>query len=221
MNQEWSQLQKNMQSQIKKKVTFEEGINTLLELREKLFEEICSFRNEVQREEFDAIPFLNANGYHSKTIAYSLWHTFRIEDIVAHSLMNGDDQIFFLGNYQKRIQAPIITTGNELFKEEIADFSKQLNIEELYQYITEVKDSTNEALKCLTYADLARKMTGIDKENLQKLKVVSGDERAYWLIDYWCGKDVRGFLQMPFSRHWIMHVEASLRIKNKIHPDTL
>jgi len=38
-----------------------------------------------------------------------------------------------------------------------------------------------------------------------------------WLIDYWCGKDIRGLIQMPFSRHWIMHIEASLRIKNKIH----
>lgn len=219
MNKEWSELQKNMQSQIKKKGTFEEGKATLLVLREKLFEEINSFRKELQREEFNAMPFLNANGYHNKTIAYSLWHTFRIEDIVAHSLMNGDEQIFFTGNYQKRIQSPIITTGNELFKEEIADFSGQLNLDELYQYITEVKDSTNKLLKQLTYTDLARKMTENDKSNLRKLEVVSEDERAFWLIDYWCGKDVRGFLQMPFSRHWIMHVEASLRIKNKIHPE--
>ncbi len=25
-------------------------------------------------------------------------------------------------------------------------------------------------------------------------------------------------MQMPLSRHWIMHIEASSRIKNKIHP---
>ena len=47
-------------------------------------------------------------------------------------------------------------------------------------------------------------------------KVVSEDEEAYWLIDYWCGKDIRGLIQMPFSRHWIMHIEASLRIKGKL-----
>ncbi len=44
------------------------------------------------------------------------------------------------------------------------------------------------------------------------------DESAIWLIDYWCNKDVRGLIQMPFSRHWIMHIEACLRIENKIHP---
>ena len=54
------------------------------------------------------------------------------------------------------------------------------------------------------------------KDDLKFLNVVSTDERAVWLIDYWCGKDIKGLIQMPFSRHWIMHIEASLRIKNKI-----
>ena len=54
------------------------------------------------------------------------------------------------------------------------------------------------------------------KEELKSLNVVSEDENAIWLIDYWCNKDIRGLIQMPFSRHWIMHVEACLRIKNKI-----
>ncbi|MDE7404610.1 MAG: phage head-tail adapter protein, partial [Lachnospiraceae bacterium] len=67
--------------------------------------------------------------------------------------------------------------------------------------------------------DLKRKMTDKDKEHLKSLEVVSTDERAYWLIDYWCGKDVRGLIQMPFSRHWIMHIEACIRIKNRMHPD--
>ncbi len=48
--------------------------------------------------------------------------------------------------------------------------------------------------------------------------IVSKEESAIWLIDYWCNKDVRGLIQMPFSRHWIMHKEACLRIEKKIHP---
>lgn len=39
---------------------------------------------------------------------------------------------------------------------------------------------------------------------------------AGWLIDYWCGKDSRGLVQMPFSRYWIMHIEAALRIAGKL-----
>jgi len=130
--------------------------------------------------------------------------------------MGRNEQIFFSGDYQKRMRSPIITTGNELVGQQIADFSETLNLDELYRYITEVKESTEDMLRDLSFADLKRKMADTDKERLKALSVVSEDDKAYWLIDYWCGKNVMGLIQMPFSRHWIMHVEASLRIRNKI-----
>ena len=193
------------------------GLDTLFDLRNQLMNTVTSFKNELSREEFNAIPFINAKGYHSKTIAYSIWHVFRIEDIVAHTLINEDEQIFFAGNYQERTNSPIITTGNELKKEEIAEFSKQIDITELYSYIFDVKNSTEKIISSLSYSDLKKKITKNRKEYLKSLNVVSSDENAIWLIDYWCGKDIRGLIQMPFSRHWIMHIEASLRIKIKIH----
>ena len=207
-----------MQTQIRKRDTYEEGIGTLFDLRNQLMETLLSLNNELDREDFDAITFINADGYHSKTIAYSIWHIFRIEDIVMHTLINEDEQVFFTGNYQKHINSPIITTGNELVKQQIADFSGQLNLQELYSYIFEVKKSTEKIIKSLSYVDLARKISEERKECLKSLHVVSTDENAIWLIDYWCNKDIRGLIQMPFSRHWIMHTEACLRIKNKIHP---
>lgn len=76
MNKEWSALNK-------------------LILRDALWDTIISFKEELTREDFNAIPFINADGYHSKTIAYSLWNIFRIEDIVAHTLLKGDEQVFF------------------------------------------------------------------------------------------------------------------------------
>ena len=216
MNKEWSELNKTMQAQIKKKDTYKMGIDTLLSLRSQLMQTLVSFREELRREDFNAIPFINADGYHSKTIAYSIWHIFRIEDIVAHTVINEEEQIFFAGHYKERIHSPIITTGNELMGQQIADFSKQLNLEELYSYIFEVCKSTEKMLERLSYDELERKIPEERKEYLESLKVVSDSEKAVWLIDYWCNKDIRGLIQMPFSRHWIMHTEACLRIKNKI-----
>ena len=216
MNKEWSELNKTMQAQIKKKETYIYGISTLFELRNRLMQTIISFKNYLSREDFNAIPFINSDGYHNKTIAYSLWHIFRIEDIIAHTLINCDEQIFFSGNYKERINSHIITTGNELVKNEISDFSKQLDINELYSYIFEVKESTEAILRELPYEMLKHRISAERREILQKMNVVSSDENAAWLIDYWCGKDIRGLIQMPFSRHWIMHIEASLRIENKI-----
>lgn len=217
MNKAWSELNKTMQTQIKKRDTYKAGIDTLFDLRKQLTETLISFKEELNREDFDVIPFINADGYHSKTIAYSIWHIFRIEDIVAHTLVSETEQVFFSGNYQERINSPIITTGNELVKEQIADFSKRLNLKELYLYIFEVKDSTEKIINSLSYDELKRKISEERKEYLKSLKVVSDDKNAIWLIDYWCGKDIRGLIQMPFSRHWIMHIEASLRIKNRIY----
>lgn len=217
MNKEWSELNKAVQAQIKKKDTYKMGIDTLLDLRGQLMQALVSFKNDLSREDFNAIPFINADGYHSKTIAYSIWHIFRIEDIVAHTLINNDEQIFFAGNYKERINSPIITTGNELVKQQIADFSKQLNIDELYTYIFEVSESTEKILKQLSFEDLKRRIPDERKEYLRALNVVNTDENAIWLIDYWCNKDIRGLIQMPFSRHWIMHTEACLRIISKIH----
>lgn len=205
-----------MQTKIRKNDTYEAGIDTLFELRNRLMKILTVFYSELNREEFNAIPFLNADGYHSKTIAYSIWHIFRIEDIVAHILINEDEQVFYTGNYQERINSPIITTGNELVKQQIADFSKQLNLEELYSYIFEVRESTEKMLEQISYEELKRKIPEERKRYLESLNVVNDGEEAKWLIDYWCNKDIRGLIQMPFSRHWIMHIEACLRIKNRI-----
>ncbi len=216
MNKEWSELNKQMQIKLKKPDTYKQGIAALFELRNELMQTVVSFRAGLTREELNAMPFINSKGYHSKSIAYSLWHIFRIEDIAAHTLIFGDKQIFFSGSYDKRIGSPIITTGNELAGREIADFSEKLNRDELYSYIADVKKSTEDIVRNLTFDELKRRISDDTKSGLMALNVVSSDENAAWLVDYWCEKDVRGLIQMPFSRHWIMHIEACLRIRDKL-----
>jgi len=215
MNTEWADKNKEMQSLLKKN-TFSEGIESLIELRNMLFEEILSWRNILTDDEFCKIPFINSNGYHSKTVAYSIWHIIRIEDIVVNSLILNREEILFSGDFVRKTNSPVITTGNEFVKQEIADFSKTLDINALYEYSASVKKATDEWLGSITYADLKTKFTDEDRENLKALGVVSDSEEASWLIDYWCGKDIKGLIQMPLSRHWIMHIEASKRIIDKI-----
>ena len=214
MNPEWSRLNGALQTQLKQEATFPQGIDTLLTLRRELMAALLDLKRTLRREDFDAMPFPKANGYHSKTIAYSIWHIFRIEDIVAHDLICRDDEVF--RDFRDKIGAPIITTGNELVGGEIAAFSRAIDLDALYAYAAAVKTATDGLLRQLTYRDLRRKFGGEGRARLRSLHVVSADERACWLIDYWCGKTLRGLIQMPFSRHWIMHVEASLRIRNKL-----
>lgn len=214
MNPEWSRLNGALQTQLKQEATFPQGIDTLLTLRRELMAALLDLKGTLRREDFDAMPFPNANGYHGKTIVYSIWHIFRIEDIVAHDLICRDKEVF--RDFRDEIGVPIITTGNELVGGEIVAFSRMIDLDALYAYAAAVKAATDVLLRQLTYRDLRRKFDDEDKARLRSLQVVSTDERACWLIDYQCGKTVRGLIQMPFSRHWIMHVEASLRIRNKL-----
>ena len=216
MNKEWSEKNKEFQKLISKEATFKDGIKMLLELRASVFEQITQIVDGYPEKAFYEMPFAGADGYHSKTLAYSIWHIFRIEDIVCHTLILQDKQVLECGNWQKKTGTDIITTGNELAGQKIAEFSKKLGVKTLYEYAKAVKDSTNEFLQSLEYSVLKQKFTEEDRNRVAACGGVSSDENAVWLIDYWCGKDVRGLLKMPFSRHWIMHVEAMCRIKNQL-----
>jgi len=216
LNNEWSEKNKRIQILLAKEATYKDGIELLVELRREMFEQITQIANGYPAEAFYQMPFANAKGYHSKTLAYSIWHIFRIEDIVAHTLIAKDEQIIVIGEYQKKIGSPVITTGNELQGQEIAEFSKKLNIKALYEYAKEVMLSTNTLLAELQYSQMKNGFSDSDKERLAESGCVSQDENARWLIDYWCNKDIRGLIKMPFSRHWIMHIEAMRRIKNKL-----
>lgn len=216
MNKDWSLQNKAVQQGLSK-AAFPEGINQLMQLRQTLADTMLSWQDTLSTEDFCAVPFPRAEGYHSKTIAYSIWHIMRIEDIVANTLIGGQEQVFFRGGYDQSIGSPIITTGNELAVEELAAFSRQLKLGELYRYMLEVKGSTDEMLQSLNYADLKRTFSEEDRQRIAETHTVSQEETAAWLIDYWCGKDVTGLIRMPFSRHWIMHIEAAQRIRAGIH----
>ena len=216
MNKDWADKNKRMQSLIGKEASFREGLDVLFDLRDDLFGQISSIVKTFPAEAFYRMPFAGAEGYHSKTLAYSMWHIFRIEDIVAHTLIAQDDQVLFTDGWLEKTKSPVITTGNELKDEEIARFSEQLDVKAVYEYCRAVMNSTNALLRKLEYRDLKRKFSDADRERLIGSRCVSTDEDAFWLIDYWCGKDIRGLIRMPFSRHWIMHIEAMCRIKNKL-----
>lgn len=214
MNKEWSDLNKEVKVLLNKKSSFKEGINKLIELRTLLFASWKNYTSDLSTNDYSKIPFMNKDGYESKTIAYSIFHVFRIEDIVLNTLIKNKEQIFIKDNYQNKMNSSIITTGNELNKDCIAEFSKTLIIEELWEYAKNVFDETNKWLSLIKYDDLKMRYSELDEERIKGTNTVAESEN--WLIKYWCGKDIKGLLGVPFSRHWIMHLEASLRIKNKI-----
>ena len=216
MDKNWAETNKEIQALLSKEATLNQAIEKLIAFRAEMFEQIRQIVMGYPEEAFWQMPFAGADGYHSKTLAYSIWHIFRIEDIVAHEMIAEDRQVLFAKGFDKTVHSPVITTGNELAGEAIAVFSKELDIRELYRYALEVMESSNLVLKRLSWTDMKRKFGEDMAAKLKATKCVSEDEEAAWLIPYWCEKDIRGLIKMPFSRHWIMHIEAMRRIKNKL-----
>lgn len=215
MNQYWSEKNKNIQSLLKK-LTLEDAVSMLLDLRNDLMCEMNSWKEILSKEDYSKMPYVNASGYHSKTVAYSIYHIIRIEDIVVNTLIQNKEELFFKFNYKQRMNSSIITTGNELEKEDLKLFSSNIEIDELYNYVYEVKGETEKFILSLGYDDLKKKFNDEDKKRIVELRVVSDSPKARWLLDYWTGKDLKGLILMPLSRHWIMHVEAANRIIEKI-----
>lgn len=207
MNKKWSEELKKIRVLLKNEKNFFEGKKKLLEFRYELFCEWEKFF-DIQRDFLFEMPYPNSKGYDSKNIAYSIYHVFRIEDIVSNTLISDNEEIILLSNYE----FPIMTTGNELVGMEIKNALITMNIEKLHEYIKKVYDNTNDIIEKLEYNDLKKKIPSENREKLINEKSVN--EKNLWLVDYWCDKDVLGLINMPLTRHWIMHLEASKRIEN-------
>ena len=110
----------------------------------------------------------------------------------------------------------VITTANEMNDEQMIEFSKDLNPDELFSYAKEVKNVSQKVLSNLTFKQAKEKVSEQQKQKLLMQNVVSRNPEAFWLVDYWCKKNIRELLQMPFSRHWIMHIEVCEAICKKL-----
>lgn len=217
MDKNYSERHKVILSQLKKELSFYDGIKNLIDLREDLFlNHVEKYFSRLSKDDFCKIPFAGSTGNKDATISWSIYHVFRIEDIICHNFISNDEQIFFAQNYQKKMNCSVITTANEMNDEQMIEFSKDLNPDELFSYAKEVKNVSQKVLSNLTFKQAKEKVSEQQKQKLLMQNVVSTNPEAFWLVDYWCKKNIRELLQMPFSRHWIMHIEACEAICKKL-----
>ncbi|QZY53772.1 DinB family protein [Crassaminicella profunda] len=216
----WNKDIKQLRSIILKEDKIEESKNLCLSLHAMVHSSIMSgidketFEDELLKG-LDENTFKIATNEKGRTIAYGIWHSTRIEDITMNILVAGDKQIFNIENWKEKINSKIIDTGNAMIEEEIIEFSKNINIQELKNYRIAVGRKTRKIIKSLTYADMKRKFK---KDRLQRIVeegAVLDVEGANWLIDFWGRKNVAGIILMPATRHHVIHINESLRAKKK------
>ncbi|ULQ61144.1 DinB family protein [Brucepastera parasyntrophica] len=149
-----------------------------------------------------------------RSILWNIWHITRIEDLTANILIADGSQVLN-GEWLERMRTQITDTGNAMTNEEVAEFSNEIEIEELRKYRREVGLQTRKILKKLKADDLKKKMR---KDQLDRILSEGGVLNAadsVWLLDFWGRKTVSGLLTMPITRHQESHVNDSFKIKSR------
>lgn len=217
---EWNERQQKLKSYLSQRNTFEEGKELCLLQHQMVHQGAMSGYGEptledmlwegVTQEVFSQVP-----GVKGRTIAYGIWHSARIEDITVSLLVQQRSQVFTEGNWKQRIGATIEDTGNSLSPEEILSFSQSMDMEALKEYRLQVGQRTREMITQLTPQDLKGKVRPQDLERVLQEGAVLDLPGSIWLIDFWGRKNVLGILLMPVTRHHMVHLNESMKAKER------
>lgn len=215
---DWNPKQARLKAAAKEPTRFEEAIALCLDLhgmaqfsdvagRETLADAIWEGLTE---EDFVAIP--RGSEF---SIAWYFWHLARIEDLTVNLLIAESDQVLD-GAWLKKLGVAIRDTGNAMSDAETIALGRALDKRQLRNYRNAVGKRTRKVLGGLRPRDMRRKVAS---EGLDRILAEGGvleDENSRWLLDFWGRKDVAGLLQMPVTRHQIVHLNDCVRIRKKL-----
>ncbi|GGH27215.1 DinB family protein [Paenibacillus segetis] len=168
--------------------------------------------NNMTDETFRKYPVVSPDTRNS--IVWQIWHISRIEDMTMNVLVGNQDQVFFSGDWVKKLNINCTHTGNEMTENEVAELSANIDINALLSYRLEVGRATRTIVKSLQPGQFKQKVESVRIEKLLDQGAVK--KEATWLLDYWGKKDTGGLILMPATRHNFLHLNKSIRIKNKI-----
>lgn len=148
------------------------------------------------------------------SLIWIMWHIARIEDMTMNMLVIDCPQVFHKDQWQKRMNAPIQDTGNEISDETMTRLNESIDVDALKAYRIAVGQQTQHIIRDLQPEDVQRK---VQPERIQKLRE-SGDvvPAAKGIIEYWSKRTVAGLLLMPATRHNFIHLNEAARIKQRL-----
>ena len=161
----------------------------------------------VPRETWDTD--LHYAGSKTVPICWQFWHIYRIEDIVSNILMENGQQIFN-DEWKRRIGSSISDTGNALEPEELIAWSKNINVDELRNYIITVGKNTRRILSGLTLKQIKSMVPEEWVMRILEEGGVTTDFRSVWLLVFWGRLTVGGMILTPMTSHHMMHLPTSV-----------
>lgn len=219
VSEQWNPKQALLKEYLSRRDKFDEAIKLCLEMHSLVHTSEMS-SSTVRTYEDDLWDGLNEQVFRwiqengKPTIAWNSWHMTRIEDITSNILIADDSQVLS-NEWSRKLNSEILDTGNAMTVKEIEDFSNRVNMRELRSYRIAVGRRTQIIIEQLKSDDLKRKMTSRQLKRIVSEGGVLDVEGSRWLIDFWGRKTVSGILLMPITRHQIVHLNDSLKMKEK------
>lgn len=218
---QWNPKQALLKEYISKPSQFNEAIRLCLEMHALVHTaEMAGIYQRTLEDEvwdgLDQVTFRTMPTVKDVTIAWNLWHLTRIEDLTANILIaDGQGQQVLDDHWLKRLNVTIRDTGNAMSDEEILALSSAMDMWAMREYRIAVGRRTREVLKALKTDDLRRKFTAAQLQRIMDEGGLLEAEGSKWLLDFWGKKTVAGILQMPITRHQIVHINDALKLKAK------
>ena len=161
----------------------------------------------VPRETWDTD--LHYAGSKTVPICWQFWHIYRIEDLVSNILMANGQQIFN-EEWKRKIGSSVTDTGNALEPDELAAWSKNINVEELRNYIITVGKNTRRILSGLTLEQIKSMVPEEWVMRILEEGGVTTDFRSVWLLVFWGRLTIGGMILTPMTSHHMMHLPTSV-----------
>ena len=213
------ELHKELSRIIRKPAEFDRARQLFLDLHAMLHTSIVSGgeygETDCLLSDLAESDFYTTPSTKDETIAWSLWHIARIEDLTMNFLVARREQVFD-SERQRRLNVTVTDTGNAMTDNEISVFSRRIDGTELIEYRTAVGMRTREIVSALTASDMKRKVSAEDCRKIYDAGGVTDNPDSVWLLDFWGGKDVAGLLLMPATRHIILHLNNCCKVKENI-----
>ena len=160
----------------------------------------------VPRETWDTD--LHYAGSKTVPICWQFWHTYRIEDLVSNILMKNGQQIFN-EEWKEKIGSSITDTGNALEPDELVAWGKNINAEELRNYMIAVGKNTRRILSELTLEQIKSMVPEEWVMRILEEGGVTTDFRSVWLLVFWGRLTIGGMILTPMTSHHMMHLPTS------------
>jgi hypothetical protein len=174
--------------------------------------ELFSLEDEVF-EDLSADIARRIPGNSENSIIWNIWHIARIEDVAMNMLVAGSTQVFTRGEWQNKMEIDAQDTGNAMPAEQIINLSQNINIPALRAYRVAVGRRTREIVSQLQPGSLKDKVDPARLSRIQQAGAVI--PAANGLLEYWSRRNLAGLLLMPATRHNMVHINESLRLKEK------